>query len=457
MNNPLRRAPLLTELIKLSLPIMASNLLQTMYNMVDAYFLGKLGKEAISAPSIVFNISNFIIVFGVAFSVAGTTMLSQSYGNNPDNKERLDFLASQVFVVNTFMSLVVLVLGLVLAHPLLTLMRVPSGLTYHYTYQYMTITYLAMPLLFGDLILRGILQGVGDSLTPLFIQLGAVILNIILDPIFIFVLKLEVAGAAWATLLARLVSCSISFYILFKGSKGVKVRPSLFKPHKPTLTLMAKIGLPAALGQSLSSLGFAVIQGVINFFGPAVIAAVGVGNRVQSIFNMPGQGISQGVAIMVGKKLGEEEPKEAEEVVRIGLWLIGIFIAIGMTLVLIYGRYIIIFFVNDPEVIAYGLEMFRFTTISVFFFSLYTVALGAFQGGGRTRSIMTLNLVRLWGLRVPLSYILPLVFNMGTNGIWIGMLASNVLTTIWAFILYKRGSWKVTLDLDVHLQKKLVK
>ncbi len=457
MNNPLRRAPLLTELVKLSLPIMASNLLQTMYNMVDAYFLGKLGKEAISAPSIVFNISNFIIVFGVAFSVAGTTMLSQSYGNNPDNKERLNFLASQVFVVNTFMSLVVLVLGLVLAHPLLTLMRVPSGLTYHYTYQYMTITYLAMPLLFGDLILRGILQGVGDSLTPLFIQLGAVVLNIILDPIFIFVLKLEVAGAAWATLLARLVSCSISFYILFKGSKGVKVRPSLFKPHKPTLTLMAKIGLPAALGQSLSSLGFAVIQGVINFFGPAVIAAVGVGNRVQSIFNMPGQGISQGVAIMVGKKLGEEEPKEAEEVVRIGLWLIGIFIAIGMTLVLIYGRYIIIFFVNDPEVIAYGLEMFRFTTISVFFFSLYTVALGAFQGGGRTRSIMTLNLVRLWGLRVPLSYILPLVFNMGTNGIWIGMLASNVLTTIWAFILYKRGSWKVTLDLDVHLQKKLVK
>lgn len=450
MKNPLRKAPLMSELVKLSLPIMASNLLQTMYNMVDAYFLGKLGKEAISAPSIVSNISNFIIVFGVAFSVAGTTMLSQSYGNNPKNKERLDFLASQVFVVNTVMSIFVLVVGVVLANPLLTLMRVPSGITYHYTYQYMTITFLAMPLLFGDLILRGILQGVGDSLTPLFIQLGAVILNVILDPIFIFAFKMEVAGAAWATFIARLVSCGVSFYILFKGSKGVKVRPSLFKPHKPTLSLMTKIGLPAAFGQSLSSLGFAVIQGVVNSFGPAVIAAFGVGNRVQSIFNMPGQGISQGVAIMVGKKLGEKESKEAEEVVRIGLWLIGIFIAIGMTLVLIYGRYIIIFFVNDSEVVAYGLEMFRFTTISVFFFSLYTVLLGAFQGGGRTRSIMALNLVRLWGLRVPLSYILPLAFNMGTNGIWIGMLTSNVVVTIWSFILYKRGSWKVTLNLDVH-------
>ena len=105
------------------------------------------------------------------------------------------------------MSIFVLVVGVVLANPLLTLMRVPSGITYHYTYQYMTITFLAMPLLFGDLILRGILQGVGDSLTPLFIQLGAVILNVILDPIFIFVFKMEVAGLLWATFIARLVSC----------------------------------------------------------------------------------------------------------------------------------------------------------------------------------------------------------------------------------------------------------
>lgn len=448
---PLEGPSLTSQLMKISLPIMASNLLQTMYNMVDAYFLGKLGKEAISAPSITMNISNFIIVFGAAFAVAGTTMVSQAYGANQDNKKRLDFLASQVFLVNIMMSVIVMLTGVFLANPLLTLMRVPDGITYDYTFQYMTITFLTMPFLFGDLILRGTLQGIGDTVTPLFVQGASVLLNVILDPILIFGLgpipAMEVAGAAWATFIARMISCSISMFILFGGYKGIRVRLSLMRPHWPTLKLMTRIGLPASLGQSLSSLGFAVIQGVVNSFGPAVIAAVGVGSRVQSIFNMPARGISQGVAILVGKKLGEEDSEGAESVAKRGILIIGIFITLGMGMVFIFGKYVIMFFVNDAEVVKYGVEMFRYTTISVVFFAIYNVALGAFQGGGMTRPIMVLNIVRLWVIRVPLTYILPFLLGFGTQGIWISMLTSNVLVTIWALYLFKKGSWKVTLDL----------
>jgi putative MATE family efflux protein len=447
-----QKRSLTVQLMTISLPIMASNLLQMLYNMVDAFFLGKLGKEAISAPSITMNVSNFIIVFGAAFSIAGTTMISQAYGGDKDNKKRLDFLASQVFGVNLFMSLVVLCAGVLLSGPLLRLMQVPEGLTYTYTNQYMTIIFLAMPFFFCDMILRGTLQGIGDSLTPLYIQTVSVLINVILDPILIFGLgpipAMEVAGAAWATLIARSVSCTISCIILFTGVKGVRVRLSLLRPDRKTYQLMTKIGLPASIGQSLSSLGFAVIQGVVNSFGPAVIAAFGIGNRVQSLFNMPAQGISQGVAILVGKKLGERKLEEAESVVRRGLWIIGIFISIGMGLVFVFGKYVIIFFVNDPEVVAHGVEMFRITTLSVVFFALYNVVCGAFQGGGITKPLMTMNLVRLWGLRVPLSYILPLALGLGPRGIWIAMLTSNVLVAIWSFILFKKDTWKVTIDFD---------
>lgn len=440
------------QLMAISLPIMASNLLQTLYNMVDAYFLGKLGKEAISAPSITMNVSNFIIVFGAAFSIAGTTMISQAYGGDKKNRDRLDFLASQVFGVNVFMSLIVLALGLVLADPLLRLMQVPEGLTYTYTLQYMTITFLAMPFFFGDMILRGTLQGVGDSMTPLYVQITAVLLNVVLDPILIFgfgpIPAMEVAGAAWATLIARAVSCTVSCLILFSGAKGVQVRIKQLRPDPKTYRLMARIGLPASIGQSLSSLGFAVIQGVVNSFGPAVIAAFGVGNRVQSLFNMPAQGISQGVGILVGKKLGERKPEEAEKVTNRGLLIIGVFISIGMGLVLIYGKYVVQFFVNDLEVVAYGVQMFQYTTISVIFFAMYTVVCGAFQGGGMTRPVMTMNLVRLWVLRVPLSYLLPLVFGLDQRSIWISMMTSNLIVSFWSFILFKKGTWKVTIDFD---------
>lgn len=441
---------LASQLLRVSMPIIASNLLQTLYNMVDAYYLGKLGKEAISAPSITMNVSIFIIAFGVGFSIAGTTMIAQAHGADASNRKRTDFLASQVFTLNIIMSVVVLGLGLALTGPLLRILQVPSGLTYNYAYQYMSITFMGMPFFFVDMVLRGSLQGMGDSLTPLYVQTTAVVLNALLDPIFIFgfgpIPAMEVAGAAIATNIARSVSCAVSLILLFNGRKGVKVRLADMRPDKKTVRLMTKIGLPASIGQAFSSLGFAVIQGVVNGFGPAVIAAFGVGNRVTSLFNMPAQGISQGCAVLAGRKLGEQRSDEAEKVIYLGLWIIGVFIVLGMAIVFVFGDYLVRFFVDDPEVVQYGVEMFRFTTISVVFFALYTVITGAFQAGGKTRPVMTMNLVRLWGLRVPMSYILPLLFGLGTKGIWLGMALSNILVALWAFLLFRKGSWKATID-----------
>ncbi|NLV84901.1 MAG: MATE family efflux transporter [Spirochaetales bacterium] len=440
------------QLLRVALPIMLANLLQTLYNMVDAYYLGKLGKEAISAPSITMNVSIFIIAFGVGFSIAGTTMIAQAYGADKNNRERVDFLASQVFILNLFMSLVVLILGSVLTRPLLRLLQVPEGLTFNYASQYMAITFMGMPFFFIDMVLRGSLQGIGDSLTPLYVQTVAVLFNVVLDPIFIFgfgpIPAMEVAGAAIATNIARFFSSSVSLFILFHGKKLVRVRLKHLRPQKKTIMMMLRIGMPASIGQAFSSLGFAVIQGVVNSFGSSVIAAFGVGNRVTALFNMPAQGISQGCAVLSGKKLGEGKHDEAEGVIRSGLWIIGVFISFGMALVFIFGDYLVRFFVDDAEVVFYGVQMFRYTTISVVFFALYTVVCGAFQAGGKTRPVMTMNLVRLWGLRVPLSYILPLAFGLGTQGIWLGMALSNMLVAIWAFILFRKGSWKVTLKFD---------
>ena len=158
------------ELLVLSMPIMVSNLLQVLYNTVDAFYLGKIGKEAISAPSITMNISNFIIIFGAAFSVSGTTMIAQAFGNDSHNKNRLNLLASQVLLVNVCMSIIITLIGYFSSTSLMILMKVPEGLTFSYTQSYMQITFLTMPFFFLDLSLRSVYQGIGDSITPLYVQ-----------------------------------------------------------------------------------------------------------------------------------------------------------------------------------------------------------------------------------------------------------------------------------------------
>ena len=147
------------ELLFLSFPIMISNLLQVLYNTVDAFYLGKIGKEAISAPSITMNISNFIIIFGAAFSVSGTTMISQAFGNDPDNRSRLDLLASQVLLVNICLSILITLIGYFSSETLMQLMKVPEGLTYSYTRSYMQITFSHHAFLFLGPLLAKCLSG----------------------------------------------------------------------------------------------------------------------------------------------------------------------------------------------------------------------------------------------------------------------------------------------------------
>lgn len=433
------------QLFAIALPIMAANLLQSLYNLADTYFLGSLGAEAVSAPSITNNISNFLIVFGMGFSLAGTTMIGQIYGRTKEKGPVIDKLASQVFLINVSLSIFISIIGMLLTVPLCKLMGVPEGLTFDYTVQYMRLTFVGIPFMFIDQILRSTMQGLGDTVTPLIIQSITVGLNFILDPIFIFVFDMEVAGAAYATNIARFISAFVSVIILFSGKKGLKVSIRNMRPDRAILSKIFKIGFPAAVGQAVSSLGFAVIQGVTNSFGPAVIAAFGIGNKITNFFTMPAMGISQGVQVLASRKLGAGNFKEASKVVRIALISIGIFITIGMVLCMVQGEVVMRFFVDDDEVIHYGQQFFDVVTFSVIVFGIYTVITGAFNAGGKTKYTMWANILRLWGVRVPFAYILPIFF--GTYGLWFAMFCSNVIAFLVIIVPFARGKWKNRLDI----------
>jgi putative MATE family efflux protein len=436
-------------LVRLAIPIMLNNLLQMLLNLADTFFLGRIGAAAMSAPSISFTLIFFLVVFGMSFAMAGTTLIAQSTGRG--DHERADFYLGQTTTVLIGMSIVIAVLGVTLGRQILLLMRVPED-AFAYTQQYLTIIFAGMPFMFLVFVLRSALQGIGNSVTPLIVQAVAIGLNLILDPLVIFGIgpfpRLEVAGAAYATVFSRGVASVIALVILVRGKRGVRLRLRYMKPEWSAVRRLAAIGLPASIGQSVSALGFTVLQGVVNTFGTAVVAAFGVGNRIVGLFNMPAIGFSQATTSLVGQRLGAKRKDQAVTVVKQSVATVAVFITASMLLTFFFGADVVRFFVDDPDVMAYGATMFRIISMSVVLFALFTVAVGAFQGGGDTKPVMFLNISRLWVLRVPLAYAFAIALSMGPDGIWWAMFISNLVTAVVGFLVLSRGRWLTRIDPD---------
>jgi putative MATE family efflux protein len=335
-------------------------------------------------------------------------------------------------------------LGVLLARQILMVLQVPAD-AFDPTLAYLRIILAGVPLMFLFFVLQAAMQGIGDSITPLKIQAVTIALNVALDPILIYgwgpIPRLEVRGAAIATVIARGLASVMALAILIRGSRGMRLRPEFLIPERTAQRRLLQIGVPLALGQGVASLGFIVLQGIVNSFGTAVVAAFGVGARIINLFTMPAIGFSRATASLVGQSIGAQRLDTAKTVVKQSIGTVFVFITVAMVFVFLFGSSVTRFFVDDPEVISYGATMFRIIALSVIPFALFMVANGAFQGGGDTKPVMFLNIGRLWGIRVPLAAALGIGLSMGPDGIWLAMLASNLVTATLGFMILKQGRW----------------
>lgn len=440
---------MLKRLLAIAVPIMAGNFLQMLYNAVDTFFLGKLGAAAVSAPSIAMNLVMFLVFFGFGFAMAGTTLISQAWGKG--DREKVNFYLGQLCSILSICSLMIAAAGIALSVPLLHLLRVPED-AFAYTLSYMRIIFSGIPFMFMAFILQASLQGIGNSTTPLLVQAATVVLNIIIDPLLIYgwgpFPAMGVAGAAWATVFSRAVASFIALKILIAGKHGISLKKRDLFPRKKAVKLILRIGVPASIGQGISAFGFTVMQGLVNSFGTAVIAAFGVAGRIIGFFNMPAMGLSRATAILVGQNLGAGRPDLAVKSVKTAAAAIAVFIITGMSITFFKGNLMVRFFISDPEVIEYGATLFRIVSVSVVFFALFTVITGAFQGGGDTKPVMILNIARLWLLRVPAAYIGVYLLSAGEESLWWSMFISNMGIAIAGFLVLRKGRWINAIQQD---------
>ncbi|MBD3370639.1 MATE family efflux transporter [Candidatus Fermentibacteria bacterium] len=439
----LTSGPLGGGIARVAWPLMLSSLLQTLYNLADTYWLGKLGRTALVAPTVTMNVVFVAMSLGMGLSVGGTALVSQYRGAG--NLRMMRRSGGQTMMLMEMGAVLISVTAIVLARPVLGLLGTPAD-SFAYTLSYFRIIAAGLPFMFGFFAYRAIFTGIGHTVRPLRVNLIAVLVNVILDPVLIFGLgpfpRMEVAGAALATCIARALATALGLADMFsiRGGFGLKARHLV--PHGPTIAKVFRVGLPVGLGRSGTSLGFTVLIGIVNSFGSAVTAAFGIANRIVHMAVIPGHGLAQATGASVGQNLGAGATQRASRTVRLALGMILSFFLPATILMFLFGADISKIFIDDPQVISHGREVFRFVSPSVLVFGVFMVLTGAFQGSGHTLPVMVLNMSRLWLVRLPGALLFARALGMGPSGIWLAMLVSNTVTAAAAAVWFSRGTWK---------------
>lgn len=438
-------------MFSLGLPVMLSQLMFTLYNMVDSFWLGHLpaseSGSAVAGIQVAWPIVWFLVSFSAGFAMAGIALVSQYIGAN-DHKNA-NKSASQVISLSTIFGIVVGVFGyFVMPYiaPLMTSAKSVSSVAI----QYMKIYFIGVPFIFISGAFQSILSAKGDNVTAMQVNLVANIINIVLDPILIFGLlrfpKMGVIGAALATVIAEAIAGVIAIYFLIKGSKGVKIEFKDLRIEFPWLKKIFRIGLPAAFGNSATSFGFVVLTGIVGRVQnpEAALAAYGVGDRLTHVIFIIVEGIGASIMTMIGQNLGANNIKRAEVIAKTGIRLMFfITIAEAFLVFLIKEPFFKMFIPNRPDVISQGVAFLKVFIFGLPFFGLFSAVGGVYRGSGHNMQPMIADIVRLWVLRLPLSFILSK--NLGANGIWWGMSLSNIFSSLLLLFMYFRGDWKVAV------------
>lgn len=431
------------SLLHLAWPLIVSNALQTIYNIVDSYFLGKLGPIEFSASTITWPVIFTFISLAMGFANAGIAIVAQNIGKQ--DKKGTSKATGQLYLVTVGIGLISTIVGIVFAKPIIfAIAGKESAEVIPYAIKYYIVDMIGLPLVFIINSTTAAMRAAGDSQFGMRAVLYMNIINMVFDPLLIFGIgpfpKLGVAGAAWATNLGRFVAAALSIYHVVSKKSAITLSKRDLIPDWKMIGLVFKLGVPSALGMSISSAGFAIIMKYVAMFGPTVISAYGIGNRVTNLVSMVSHGFSGAVSTMVGQFVGAKRYEDAEKTVRHAfLWNVTI-VGILSLLTFIFGKGVTKFFINDPAVIEMGNIYFKYVSFSMPLFTGYLIYNSALIGAGKTMLTMIGDILRLWGIRIPI--IAYLSMTMGFKGIFIGMIISNLVVFVVTYIFFRFSNWK---------------
>jgi putative MATE family efflux protein len=440
----MKEESLVRSLATLAIPIICINLLQITYQLTDAFWVGRLGANAVASVSVSFPITFLLVSIVSGFSVAGSALVAQYVGAR--NWKKVNHVTAQAFFLVTCSSIILGIVGWCISPFLLRLMGVAPEVFLN-ALRFLRVLFLGLPFMFGFTVFQSVMRGTGQVKVPMVIIMGTTTLNFLLDPLFVFgwgsIPAFGVSGAAMATFGTQALAAIIGFCLLLRGKYIIHLTLSDFVPDTAFLKDLFLLGLPASLEQSLRSLGILVMTFLIASFGTVVTAAYGVGSSVLQVITIPALGLSMAASVLVGQNIGAGNIERAEDTAILGAGISFVFLSFVGILSFVFAPDIVRFFVpNDAEVIRQGAVFLRIMAFSFGFLGAQMSLSGVFRASGNMLIPLMFSIVSLWMLQFPIAYILSMHTSLHSVGIWWAFPVSYVLTALLAIIWFLKGDWK---------------
>ena len=426
-------------IIKFSIPLLLGNLLQQMYNIVDSIVIGNFAeKEALAAVGNSFIINFLLISLFMGIGLGATILISQFFGAKDEKK--VHATVDTIYLAMIAGSIFVTVVGLVFATPILKLMNTPEGKTMALSESYLRTLFIGSIASFGFNVNSSILQGTGDSKSPLIFLAIATVINTILDLLFVAVFKMSVFGAALATIIAQLIAFIFSIVYINKRNQLLNISfPTKMHFNKEIMLKSIKLGLPAGIQNMLFCLGTMALLRLVNGYGPGFMSGYNAVNKIDTFAFLPITSISTAVTTYVGQNIGAKNLARARQGIRSANIISFITCAFMSLLVFIFGRYLLMAFSRDPEILLTGTEFIKRLMPPYVLLSITFILNSAMRGAGQSLFPMISSIVALILARVPSAYFFDYYFGK-YNMFWCFAFGWVIGVTI-TIIYYLSGHW----------------
>ncbi|WP_266082612.1 MATE family efflux transporter [Haladaptatus caseinilyticus] len=456
-------------LFVLAIPIVITNLFQTAYNLADTFWVGRYSTEALAAISFAFPMVFLLISLGMGLSVAGSVIIAQNIGAG-DEREA-DYAASQTISFAVVTSIVLGTVGYFVVETLVQIYGASPDVK-PLAVNYMEVISLGLVFMFGFIMFISLMRGAGDTVTPMIVMGISVVINIVLDPFFIFGFQNNplfamvgmpglqeqlftmtgytgdgLRGAAVATVLSRAVAFLIGLWIMYRGNQGVQIRLGDMGPDLDFARRILDIGVPASVEGVGRALSVNLLLIVVGLFATPVVSAYGIGTRVLSVVFMPAIAMARGVETMSGQNIGADKPDRAAATAAFASKASFLILSAVGVIAFVWAEPIVSIFVggdqtNAQRVIEVGAQFMRFVAPTFGFMGIMRAYNGSFRGAGKTTTAAIISVGTLMVFRLPIAWLGSETLSLGPNGLWLSFALSNVFGATVAYLWYQRGTWR---------------